>query len=393
MSVQPAAPISPDHAQALWRAGGEALRAGDPAGALRAFRQILDGGRGDATIRLGVAVASRRMGDAQGALQALEAVLQDDPRHLRALLMKGEAHAEAGEALAAASFRKAALEVAADTRDLPADLATEVARARAALGAQTSSFEAHLCGELQRHGLDAPGARRVRDSLEMMLGRREIYLQQPTQYYFPELPQIGFYPREDTPWLAPVEAAFADIQAELEAVLADEGVFQPYVEADVTRARLSRGQLLGDPSWSAFYLCKGGEPVAANAARCPRTMAALERTPLCRIPGRTPSILFSLLRPGAHIPPHTGLLNTRLICHLPLVVPPGCSFRVGADTRPWREGEAFAFDDSIEHEAWNRGDSLRVVLIFDVWRPELTALERDLVSVMVRASKSLEGEA
>ena len=109
-----------------------------------------------------------------------------------------------------------------------------------------------------------------------------------------------------------------------------------------------------------------------------------------RILGRTPSILFSLLRPGARIPPHHGLLNARLICHLPLIVPPACGFRVGSDTRSWIEGQGWAFDDSIEHEAWNDSDHLRVVLIFDVWRPELTAIERDLVSVIVSASDTFQ---
>ena len=144
--------------------------------------------------------------------------------------------------------------------------------------------------------------------------------------------------------------------------------------------------MLGNPSWSAFYLIKGGETVDANAARCPATMAAMDEAPLCRIPGRTPSVLFSLLRPGAHIQPHHGFTNARFICHLPLVVPDACAMRVGSETRAWREGEACVFDDSIEHEAWNRNaDRLRVVLIFDVWRPELTATERTLVADLLQA--------
>ena len=70
--------------------------------------------------------------------------------------------------------------------------------------------------------------------------------------------------------------------------------------------------MLNNPAWSAFYLWKNGEVVAENAARCPRTMQALQDVPLARVPNRSPSILFSLLQPGAHIPPHNGLVNTRL---------------------------------------------------------------------------------
>jgi aspartyl/asparaginyl beta-hydroxylase (cupin superfamily) len=85
------------------------------------------------------------------------------------------------------------------------------------------------------------------------------------------------------------------------------------------------------------------------------------------------------LRPGAHIPPHNGLVNTRLICHLPLLVPGQCTFRVGNELRDWRQGRAWLFDDTIEHEAWNRSGETRVILLFDVWRPELSQEERELV--------------
>ncbi|MBE7219811.1 MAG: aspartyl/asparaginyl beta-hydroxylase domain-containing protein [Caulobacteraceae bacterium] len=302
-------------------------------------------------------------------------------------MLKGDHLGETGDAVAAAAFYGAVVQLGGEGPSLPPDLQAEVARARAAVATHSSEVEAFLVAELRRAGLDGPGGRRVRDSLDMMLGKKRIYLQEPTQYYFPELPQVAFYDRDALPWLDPVEAATDAIREELHAVLADDDAFLPYVEGAANRPAHDRGPLYGDPSWSAFYLIKAGEPVAGNAERCPRTLAALADVPLCAIPGRTPQVLFSLLRPGARIPPHTGLLNTRLICHLPLIAPQGCGFRVGHETRSWVEGRAWAFDDSIEHEAWNESGSLRVVLIFDVWRPELTATERDLVSVMVAATK------
>ena len=94
---------------------------------------------------------------------------------------------------------------------------------------------------------------------------------------------------------------------------------------------------------------------------------------------RGPTAFFSILEPHTKIPPHTGSTNTRLTVHLPLVVPGGCGFRVGGETREWRPGTAWIFDDTIEHEAWNESDQARAILIFDVWNPQLTALERDLV--------------
>jgi aspartate beta-hydroxylase len=101
--------------------------------------------------------------------------------------------------------------------------------------------------------------------------------------------------------------------------------------------------------------------------------------PLLDVPGRAPTAFFSVLRPGTRIPPHTGVSNTRLIVHLPLVVPDGCGFRVGSETRTWRAGESLVFDDTIEHEAWNESGAIRTVLIFDIWNPHLSGPERDLV--------------
>jgi aspartate beta-hydroxylase len=163
------------------------------------------------------------------------------------------------------------------------------------------------------------------------------------------------------------------------------------VQRDRDRPTFDMRGLLDNPSWGAFFLIKDGAPVEENAPLCPRTMAAVSELPLCRIDGRTPSVLFSLLRPGARIPPHHGFTNARLIGHLPLIVPPGCALRVGNETRAWREGEVLLFDDSIEHEAWNRSERSRVVLIFDVWRPELSSVERRLVTRMLTAIDGFGG--
>jgi aspartyl/asparaginyl beta-hydroxylase (cupin superfamily) len=97
--------------------------------------------------------------------------------------------------------------------------------------------------------------------------------------------------------------------------------------------------------------------------------------------------MFSLLAPHTAIPPHVGINNTRLVCHLPLVVPEGCWFRVGAETREWQEGTAFVFDDTIEHEARNPTDQQRVVFIFDVWHPDLSEVERQAVTALLESEQ------
>ena len=92
--------------------------------------------------------------------------------------------------------------------------------------------------------------------------------------------------------------------------------------------------------------------------------------------------MFSLLKPRTTIPAHVGVTNVRLVTHLALIVPEGCYFRVGNETRQWVPGKAWVFDDTIEHEARNDSDKLRVVLIFDIWHPHLTPAERALITAL-----------
>ena len=135
-----------------------------------------------------------------------------------------------------------------------------------------------------------------------------------------------------------------------------------------------------------MHLLRNGERVEANARHCPAVMAALARLDQPAAAGRMPNAMFSLLAPGAHIPPHTGVSNVRLVCHLGLIVPSGCWFRVGAERREWREGEAWVFDDTIEHEAANPSNALRVLLIVDTWHPDLSPAERAAVAASMEAS-------
>ena len=380
---------SPADLQSAWNEGTRALREGRPGDAVGFFRRIADAGQATAPVWVAMAIAEKTRGDRMAERAALEQARALDPKDLRALILSADNYADAGDARAASSFYDAVVKTAVAAGSVDRGLEAEVGRAEHMRRTYAARYEAHLRETLSDQGLDRPEARRAAKALDLLLGKSELYLQQPKHFYFPELPNIEWAPREDFPWLDAVEAATDDIRAELKGVLEEDNAFSPYVEAEADRPFFDDHGMLGNPSWSAFYLWKGGAPVPENAARFPKTMAALEGVPFCRIPGRTPSILFSLLRPGAHIPPHHGFMNGRYICHLPLIVPENCGMRVGAETRPWVEGKACVFDDSIEHEAWNRNaERLRVVLIFDVWRPELTAVERDLISAMMQAVDS-----
>jgi aspartate beta-hydroxylase len=373
-------------ARALTQSGVEALRRGDSRKARESFERIVAAGHADASACIGLAYACRSLNDNAASLAAVDQALLLEPRNLRALILKADHLAEAGDARGASAFYLAATKSAPAADQLPSDLRKELSRAQAMCDRYAAQFEAFLDDRL--FGADPPARqaeRRFAQSLDILCGRKRVYLQEPRYYYFPELPQLQFYDRNNFSWLDAIEAATADIRSELIEVMKEESVFQPYVQGDPNRPYNEQAGMLNNPAWSAFYLWKDGEVVADHAARCPKTMHALAAAPLTRVKGRSPAVLFSLLRPGTRIPPHNGFVNTRLICHLPLIVPEGCGLRVGNDTRVPVEGKAWLFDDTIEHEAWNDSAMTRVILLFEIWRPELSAAERRLVSAMFEA--------
>lgn len=372
------------------RSGVAALQRGDSGEAMRLLRGAAEAGTVPPPWFL-VAQACRHGGDETAEESALDRLLEEQPRHLGALIMRADCHLRSGDRRAASSFYATALAAAIREERISPAMANELRRAQATLAEMEQQYAAHLEAELTKRFPGAPLAGRVGTAIDLMLGRKQVFLQQPTAFYFPCLPQIEFYERAQFPWLAEVEAAIPAMRAEAAAVLSQDGGFTAYVEGESNRPPAMH-RLLGDPSWGAFHLWKQGEPVTANAARCPRTMAALRHVPLPQIRGRAPMALFSLLRPGAHITAHNGLLNTRLICHIPLILPGHCRLRVGNEVREWEEGKALIFDDSIEHEAWNESRGARIILLFEIWRPELSLEEREQITVLFEAIEVYGGE-
>ncbi|MEI6419062.1 MAG: aspartyl/asparaginyl beta-hydroxylase domain-containing protein [Sphingomonadales bacterium] len=368
------------------QAGVAALRRGDAAAARAAFTPITATGRASIQVWLLLAQSCDMLDDRDAARAAINQVLAQDPANPYPLVMGGEIALRDGDDRAAVDWIDRALAAADHHREagtnLPADLLERLARAEAARSAALGRFEASITNALAAKGVDAHAAGpRLAEALGILSGRQQPYLQQPTSFYFPRLPQVPFYDPADFDFVPGLVAALPAIRAEALAALAGGEGVAPYVANAPGRAIRSHA-LLDDPRWSAFHFWTNGVPVGDHAARCPATVAALQAAPLPQIKGYAPMGLFSILKPHTHIPPHHGLLNTRLICHLPLVVPAGCRLRVGAETREVRTGEVLIFDDSIEHEAWNDSDEVRVILLFEIWRPELTATERAALTVM-----------
>jgi aspartate beta-hydroxylase len=364
-------------------AGFAALRRADPQAALAVFSRVAASPQADASAWYGLSLVQRKIGTAAEEGAALERALALDPRHLPSLIAMGDWYVRDQDVRAATSYYRLALQLTAGQANLPAELRAELQRIEDACQCFAREYEAHVLEAIRRTGVSLSDAKRFGHGLDLLLGKRQVFLQEPKYFYFPELPQVQFYERQQFPWAAALERQTPAIRAELQGLLASGTGFEPYVQATSRRPVSNPRGLLNNPDWSAAYLIRSGADEPQNARRCPQTLAALRELPLCRIEGCTPSVLFSLLRPGAHIAPHNGSTNVRLICHLPLIVPGNCALRVGNETRSWREGELMIFDDSIEHEAWNGSGELRVILLFDIWRPELSAEERALVSTLI----------
>ncbi len=330
-----------------------------------------------------LASSLKALGRSAEEMDAIQTALELEPRHLSALLQKGAHLEDAGELRGAARAYQSALACVRPGTEPPAHLREALRRAQLLvdkdLALLTTQLEAPLAAIRERHGAGAQ--RRVDACIEALMGRRSIYHSQPTWMYFPELPAIEFFERTDFPWLEALEGASDQIRAELLRVLvADRDGLQPYIDFPPDMPLDQFRALNRSRSWSAYFLWNQSVPDAGHIARCPATERALAEVPRPQVAARAPTAFFSILDANTRIPPHTGVTNTRLTVHLPLIVPPGCGFRVGGTTREWVPGKAWVFDDTIEHEAWNNSDTPRAILIFDIWNPLLTAVEREMIA-------------
>ncbi|WP_049973897.1 aspartyl/asparaginyl beta-hydroxylase domain-containing protein [Azospirillum sp. B4] len=391
--------MQPDvQAQRANGAAMAAMKSGNYADAQAILEDALRQAPRELPLWLNLAAARRAMGRHADALAAVEHVLTLEPRQFMALLMRASLlqalgrKREAGEAYGIA----VAMGDAQEGLDPPTQRALEQARkAHAAHIQEMADFLRPTVDQGAGRGNSA-AARRMAFFTDHLLGRRKVYLQQPTHYHYPDMPSIEFYDREECPWLPTLEAATADIQQELAGVLAEEAAladaFVPYINYADGLPLDQWAELNHSPRWTAFHLLQHGLPVPGNAERCPKTLAVLQQMPQPRMVRRSPAGMFSLLKPRTRIPPHTGVANTRLVVHLPLVVPPGCGFRVGNVTREWQVGVGWAFDDTIEHEAWNDSDQTRVILIFDIWSPRLSVAEQDFLAHVMAAMDEFQAQ-
>jgi aspartyl/asparaginyl beta-hydroxylase (cupin superfamily) len=369
------------------------------AGRLADARRLLEAAvaatpdRAEAWLKL--AAMCRASGDFPAGLAAVSRALAIDPLDFSALLSRAAMLERMGRTGEAGQAYGHALAQRPPAEKVPPALAGAISHAETVYRRHQEQSAAILRAAVPAEaGLDEERRRRVDRFCTNFARLTAPYAQAPSHFHYPGLPPIEFHDRAHFPWLDALEAGTAEVRAELEALLASEAAeLVPYVQYpdDVPLAQWR--ELNWSREWTAIHLVQNGRRVERNARHCPRTLALLAVAPQPDVPGRCPNAMFSLLAPRTRIPPHTGVANTRLVCHLPLIVPAGCGFRVGAETREWIPSQAFVFDDTIEHEAWNDGDELRAVLIFDVWPWALDEAERTAVAAVMAASDAPTSES
>jgi aspartyl/asparaginyl beta-hydroxylase (cupin superfamily) len=374
---------APNHPAILNELGVRMLSRGAPQQAQAMFARATAADPKHPALWANLANSLRALGRRSEELDAITKALELDPRHLSALLQKGAYYEDQGDKRAAARVYQNLLACIPPGTEVPPNIKEAVDHAKRLVEADRSELIAALEGPLAelrtRHG--GRRQRRVDLCLETLMGARQPYYSQPTWMFMPELPAIEFFERFDFPWLDAFEAEAEAMRKELLQILvADREGLQPYIDFPADMPLDQFRELNRSRRWSAYFLWNQSSEVPAHIARCPVTCRLLAGAPRCFIEGRAPTAFFSILDANTRIPAHVGVTNTRCTVHVPLIIPPGCGFRVGSTTREWVPGQAWVFDDTINHEAWNLSDTPRAILIFDIWNPLLTAAERDMIT-------------
>ena len=382
--------LEPNNPQALFSLGIHALQRGERDAGLQLLQAASKAAPHDKAVLLTLANVQRQRGDAAAEREAIDAALAVDPYFIPALLARGNWLERHGSAAAAAATYRNALKIAPPESHWPAAHREQLLHAREVAARHSKELTAALLQRLDgvSSELPAESVSRWREAASIMGGSSVPYRSESNQLYVPRLPAIPFFDPAQFPWVSALEAKTDVIRAELEAALASSrDRFSPYIAYNPGDPVNQWRELNHSDRWSVLHLWRAGEPVEENLAQCPATAAALTQVDAADIGGLCPNAIFSALAPRTHIPPHNGETNARLVAHLPLIVPPRCQLRVGFETREWQVGKVMIFDDTLEHEARNDSDELRVVLIFDVWNPLLAPEERTAVRTLAAAAR------
>jgi aspartyl/asparaginyl beta-hydroxylase (cupin superfamily) len=376
-----------EHGQTLEQQADRAAAAGQFSTARSLLEQAVQADSSSAELWNKLSAMRKASGDLRGALAATDRALAISPLDFAALLARAVILEKLGDPDAGKAYGHALAQLPPD-EEVPDPWRAAVAHARKRYDEYREALELYLAENLPP-GLTPAERTRAQRFISNRSRNTRHYHQEPSDFHFPGMSEIEFHDRQLFPGIEALETTTADIRAEFDALIAAERAeMVPYVQYPERLPLRQWKELNNNPKWTAIHLLQYGRRVEANARHCPKTMEAISHMDQPDVPGASPVAMFSLLAPRTRIPPHKGVANTRLVCHLPLIVPPNCGFRCGATTVEWHVGKTFIFDDTIEHEAWNDSDELRVVLILDLWPPALGPGDRSTVAAVIGASNA-----
>lgn len=350
----------------------QAMRQGLPARAAELLSRIASETPDDNAVSLRLAAARRSLGDLNGALVSAMQAVRIAPRDYLGWLMLGSLHDALGAHDRADRTYRYAVRLVPPKSLLPPPVQKQLDHARRRASAYTEWTEA------VRAMPDATLSPRLLAFRENILANAAAGPETRSSLVIPDMPSPDFHDPSASAGLLPLAEASSKVRREFEALSAALGadVLPQAAHGDTAHDRRVTG-------WTMIPLFREGVRTERFASACPVTMALHAGIDHPDLAGISASLSFSVLRGGAVIPPHSGLTNARLIVHWPLIVPPDCGFRVGSTMRPWTIGTPLVFDDTIEHEAWNRSSAERVVLIGDIWHPDLSPAERAALTAMM----------
>jgi aspartate beta-hydroxylase len=363
-----------EDSRTLLGAADEAMRAGDMRAATVLLERVVALGNASADELLRVAAVRRALGDVAGSLDAVTGALRQRPEHFLALLMGGSLLLRLGRREEASNAYGAAIRFAPPAHQLPPALRSELDNGRAFVAAERA-----WRNSLTRIPIAGLGEATPAEQARVTTFRESLH-DRGVGFAYPGLEPLGFVDPQGFAGVAELEAGFANIHEEFLALAESQA---PALFSFLQHAGDAATDTEDAPGrWSVLQLIADGTPVEANAQACPTTTLLCAALDMPAVASRSPNLMFSILDPHTHIPAHRGVTNTRLVLHLPLIVPDACAIRVGDETRTWTPGKAMVFDDTVEHEAWNDSDKVRVVLIADLWRPELSTVERSAIEAL-----------
>jgi hypothetical protein len=336
----------------------------------------------DASTLLRLATVRRALNDLPGALRAATAAVELAPRNFLMCLLLGSLREAVGALHGSERAYRAACAVAPADMPFQPGMAKQMQWARCRVEAADRWRERLYAWDAAKSpaALTAHEERRIRGFRTNILENLDGGPVAPPVFLIPGVKPAKYFDPHEFRGIAELERAADYIKAEFLALSEARSSELASRLTGLHGAVDSTGKV---GTWSMIPLMRNGRVVDEFARHCPRTMELARGLDLPRLSMISPSLYFSVLEPGSRIEPHIGITNARVIAHLPLIVPDDCGFRVGGETRTWESGKALVFDDMTTHEAWNDSDRIRVVLIADLWRPELSLAEREAVEQLM----------